>query len=97
MPKNFRDLMNVDITHNGFTLHTRDAVDTSNNIAIIFKQRTGWFQTPKPIHIYDLKSAYKILCPGMERHFPGVVDKIFQKEIIRHLYPIDSQGMVHFL
>lgn len=96
--KNFKELMNVDITHNGFTLNTRDAVDTSKNISIIFLSKMGFFSmNPKPIHINQLKREYHNLCPDMEYHFPGVVDKILQPEILVKLgYRVDVGNMVHY-
>ena len=54
MPKKFKELMNVNITHNGFTLYTRDACDVSTNISIIFQQKYGWFKKPLPMHIDEI-------------------------------------------
>ena len=82
---------------NNFSLGSRDAHDTAQNIQYLFKKRTGWFSSPKPIKIDDLCKAYKELCPGMETHYPGVIDKIFNADIITLLgFPVDEHGMVHF-
>ena len=97
MLRSFKDFVGLNIEANGFRLGTRDAYDAAKNIGIIFVERTSWFKRPKPIPIDELRSAYKILCPGMERQFPGVVDQMFQTEIISQLgYQVDSAGMVHF-
>lgn len=97
MVKKFREFMNEDVSANGFRLGARDASDTAKNINAIFVQKAGWFSRPKPIHIDALCKAYKELCPDMELQFPGVVDKIFQSQIVTKLgFPVDVDGMVHW-
>ena len=97
MKKSFKHYASIDIEANNFRLGAKDAYDTADNISLIFTERTGWFKKPKPIPIDELCLAYKDLCPDMEIHFPGVVDNIFQPEIITKLgYPVDSNGYVHF-
>ncbi len=97
MTKKFKDFINEDISANGFSLKARDAYETAKNINLIFTQRTGWFSTPKSIPLNELCAAYKELCPDMESRFPGVVDKIFQSEIITKLgFPVDGNGLVHW-
>ena len=96
MTKKYKDFLNLQIEYNGFKLYARDAYDVYKNIDLIFKKRCGWFQLPKSIHIEELKIEYKKLCPQMEVTWPGVVDKIFQQEIIKKLYTVDSNGMVYF-
>ena len=82
---------------NDFSLRARDAYDTAVNIQHLFKKRTGWFSSPKPIHIDELCQAYKELYPGMETSLPGEIDKIFNPDIITQLgFPVDENGMVHF-
>ena len=82
---------------NDFSFKARDAYDTAVNIQHLFKKRTGWFSSPKPIHIDELCQAYKELCHGMETSFPGEIDKIFNPDIITQLgFPVDENGMVHF-
>lgn len=97
MIKKFKDFINADVSADGFKLFPRDAYDTAKNINAIFVERTGWFRRPKPIHIDELRVLYKRLCPDMEVHYPGVVDKIFHPKIITKLgYPVDLDGMVHW-
>lgn len=97
MVKKFKDFINVDVSADGFKLYARDAYETGKNINLIFMSRTGWFKTPKPIHIDELCELYKVLCPDMEAHHPGVVDKIFHPAIVTKLgYPVDADGMVHW-
>jgi len=97
MNKDITYYMKNRVTFNDFHLKARDAYDTAKNIKTIFKNKTGWFSSPKPIHINELCNAYKILCPDMEMYHPGVVDQILIPEIISQLgYPVDSDGMVHF-
>ena len=97
MVKKFKEFLNQDISADGFKLWARDAHDTARNINTIFKGRTKWFSKPEPIHIAELCHLYKELCPAMEIHMPGVVDKIFNPDIIRKLgYPVDDNGMVHW-
>ena len=97
MKKNFKHYCSIEIEANGFRLGPKDALDTASNIQILFSERTGWFKPPKPIHISELCREYKELCPDMEIHVPGVVDKIFRPEIITKLgFPVDKNGMVHY-
>jgi hypothetical protein len=95
--KGFRDFLDEDVSANGFRLGARDAADTAKNINMIFVQRARWFSLPKPIHIDELREAYREMCPGMDLHYPGVIDKIFRPDIVRKLgYPVDTAGMVHY-
>lgn len=97
MTKSFRDFLNEDVSADGFSLGPRDAHDTAKNINIIFMQRAKWFSSPKPISIEELCEAYKDLCPDMEIHHPGIVDKIFHPQVITKLgYPVDEYGLVHW-
>ena len=97
MVKAFRDFIGEDISAGGFSLGPRDAHDTAKNINFIFMKRCGWFSLPKPIHINELKVAYKQLVPDMDIGFPGVIDKIFNPVIITKLgFEVDQAGMVHW-
>lgn len=97
MVKKFTDFIGEDVSAEGFTLSARDAYDTAKNINYIFLKSSSWFSSPKPVHILDLKEAYKKLVPDMELHFPGIIDKIFHPIIIRKLgYYVDPNGMVHW-
>lgn len=87
--KKFADFIDLDVSYNGFSLGARDAYDTYCNIISIFNKKTGWFSTVKPIHIEDLKMEYKKFRPEMEIHYPGVVDKMIQVEIVKKLgFPV---------
>jgi len=93
----FENYLGQNIGFGGFKLGARDAYDSARNIEHIFCQRTGWFQKPKPIPIKELRAAYKILCPDMDRAFPGVIDKIVQVEIVRQLgFITDENGNVSY-
>jgi len=97
MHKSFTDYMKINIESENFQLAARDAYDTGVNITHLFKKRTGWFSSPKPVHISELCKDYKQLCPEMETSFPGHIDKIFAPKILTLLgYPVDEDGMVHF-
>ncbi len=97
MKRDFSYYLQNTISSNDFRLRARDAYDTAENIQHLFKKRTGWFSSPKPIHIDELCREYKILCPGMETSFPGEIDKIFNPDIITQLgFPVDENGMVHY-
>ncbi len=95
MHKNFSYYLDNEFVNGGFRLHARDAHQTAKNISLIFTDRTGWFKSPKPIHIDELCEAYKKLVPDMEIHHPGHIDMIFHPNIISKLgFPVDSSGMV---
>lgn len=97
MVKSFRDFFDIDVSAAGFTLGPKDAHDAAKNINYIFLKRCAWFSTPKPIHILELREAYKELVPAMEQYYPGVIDKIFHPTIVSRLgYEVDSAGMVHW-
>ena len=97
MSRSFKNFLGANVSANGFSLATRDAYETAKNISSIFVQRAKWFRKPDPIHIDELRAAYKSLCPDMEVQFPGVVDKIFQREIVTQLgFQVDSDGLVHY-
>ena len=97
MVKKFKEFLEIDVSADGFSLLPRDAYDTAKNIDRIFVMRCGFFSLPKPMHILDLKAAYKQLVPQMEIHFPGVIDKIFHPVIITKLgFHVDPAGMVHW-
>ena len=97
MHKSFTDYMKINIQSDGFQLGPRDAYDTGVNITHLFKKRTGWFSSPKPVHISELCKDYKDLCPGMETSFPGHIDKIFTPKILTLLgFPVDEDGLVYF-
>jgi hypothetical protein len=97
MVKKFKEFLGDEVSAGGFKLFARDAHTTAKTINLIFKQRTSWFRKPAPINIDELCYLYKELCPDMELHHPGVIDKIFHPAIISKLgYPVDSDGMVHW-
>ena len=97
MGRSFKDFVGVNVNANGFSLGARDAYETAKNISSIFVQRAKWFRQPDPIHLDELRDAYKNLCPGMEQHFPGIVDKIFQREIITQLgFSVGASGLVQY-
>ena len=97
MHKKFSYYLENQFINGDFRLHARDAHQTAKNISLIFTQRTGWFKTPKPINIDELRTAYKELCPDMETYHPGHIDMIFTAEIISKLgFPVDSSHMVHY-
>jgi hypothetical protein len=82
----------------GFTMKPRDAFDTAKNIKIVFVQRTGWFQSPKPMAVAELAAAYKALCPDMEIMHPGVVDQMLQPAMIRRLgFAVDEDSNVSYI
>jgi len=94
----FNDYFGKTFSANGFTMSARDAFDTAKNIRMIFVQRTGWFQSPKPLSVRDLNIAYKALCPDMERMYPGVVDKMLHPEMIKQLgFDVDHNGMISYV
>lgn len=81
-----------------FTLKARDAFETAKNIKTVFVQQTGWFQSPKPMAVAELATAYNALCPDMEIMHPGVVDKMLQPEMIRQLgFGVDGHGNVSYI
>ncbi len=95
--KKYKDFLGEDISANGFSLSPRDAHQTVKNINLIFMARTGWFSKPPRLHIWELKQAYIKLVPDMEIHFPGVINQIFQPEILKKLgYTVDETNMVHW-
>ena len=97
MSRSFKDFINLNVNANGFSLGARDAYETAKIISSIFVQRAKWFRQPEPIHLDELRDEYKKLCPGMEREFPGVVDKIFHREIIAQLgFTVDAAGLVYY-
>lgn len=97
MKISINDYYGREFSAGGFTMKARDAFDTAKNIKAIFVQRTGWFQSPKPMAVPELALAYKALCPDMEIMHPGVVDKMLQPEMIRQLgFAVDGEGNVSY-
>lgn len=91
------DFWGRNIEHDGFILKAKDAYESARNIEDILVRTAGWFRAPKPLHYLELRKQYKALVPGMETHYPGVVDLIIQPEILKQLgFPVDGNGMVHY-
>ena len=98
MKISINDYVGREFSAGGFTMKARDAFDTAKNIRTVFVQRTGWFQSPKPMAVAELVAAYKALCPDMEVMHPGVVDKMLQPEMIRQLgFVVDGCGNVSYV
>jgi len=97
MAKGFKDFLNKNIEHNGFKVYARDAYTTYTNIRIIFKSRRAHiFSKMTPIDHEELVSAYKELVPGMEANYPGVVDKLLQKELLKNYgFTVDEANKVY--
>lgn len=97
MSKSFKDFLNKDINYDGFKVYARDAYDAYTNIRTIFKlKRAHIFSSLKPIQHIELVKAYKDLVPAMEVRFPGVIDKLLQKELlIQYGFRLDELDNVY--